>query len=158
MLLQPGSEPPADLMDSVDCLSNGSESFLSKLGAIGMLLWYFPGFLWRNPVRKGVERVERVVRHIRQQATAAGQVRVAVQGYCWGGRIAVLLAGSHPDLVDVICAAHPGGLTLPTDVDRVQIPAAFVLAGNDSTVKAPQIKLIEEAMEKKSFDHQVNSL
>jgi len=145
-------------MDSVDCLSNGSASFLSKLGAIGRLLWYFPGFLWRNPVRKGVERVERVVRHTRQQASAAGKVRVALQGYCWGGRIAVLLSGSHPDLVDVICAAHPGGLTLPIDVDRVQVPAAFVLAGNDSAVKAPQIKLIEAAMDKKSFEHQVNSL
>ena len=155
--LNVGSEPPADLMDSIDLLSNGRASFCSKLGAIGRLLWYFPGFIWRNPVSKGVERMERVIRHVRQQSTVAGQVRVAVQGYCWGGRIAVLLAGSQPDLlVDTICAAHPGGLTLPTDVDRIKIPAAFVLAGNDSAVKAPQIKLIEEALAKKSFDQQVN--
>ena len=157
ILLNVGSEPPADLMDNIDCLSNGRASFWAKLSAIGRLLWYFPGFLWRNPVSKGVERIERVIRHVRQPSNVATKVRVAVQGYCWGGRIAVLLAGRQPDLiVDTICAAHPGGLTLPTDVDKIQVPAAFVLAGNDSAVKAPQIKQIEEAMAKKSFDQQVN--
>ena len=110
ILLNLGSEPPADLMDNIDCLSNGRASFWAKLSAIGRLLWYFPGFLWRNPVSKGVDRIERVIRHVRQPSNVATKVRVAVQGYCWGGRIAVLLAGRQSDLmVDTICAAHPGG-------------------------------------------------
>ena len=40
----------------------------------------------RNPSSKGLERIERVIEELR---ASAGISKVALQGYCWGGRLAI---------------------------------------------------------------------
>lgn len=115
------------------------------------LLWYFPGFLFRNPVTKNSERIERVVAEYR---LAKGIRKVAIQGYCWGGKIAVLLA-QKPDAVDVICSAHPGGLSIPKDIDSIQRPVAFILPEKDMEIKAPQVQSIRDSLATKTFSSEV---
>jgi len=149
-----GSEIPANVMDSISNLlnlSNQQSSFFSKLGSFLRLLWYFPGFLFRNPVTKSSERIARVITEYR---LSKGIKKVAIQGYCWGGRVAVLLA-QQPDIVDVICSAHPGGLSIPNDIDCIQKPSAFILPEKDLEIKEKQIQMIKDSLSKKSFQSEV---
>lgn len=137
-------------MDNIHAVTAPNSSIFSKFYSILRLLWYFPGFLIRNPSSKGLERVERVIRTLRHDKVS----KVALQGYCWGGKIAVHLA-QKPDVVDAICSAHPGGLSLPADIDRIQKPVVFVLAEKDWEIKAPQVKIIEDTLAGKPFEHRV---
>lgn len=137
-----GSEPPADLMDNIETLTNPTQSFFSKSYSIGRLLWFTPGFLIRNSHKEGGERIAKVVQEFRQ---SRGVTKVAIQGYCWGGNIATCL-GQRTDVVDVVCSAHPSGLKIPADIEKVVKPIAFVLADLDFELTAEHKRKIEASL------------
>ncbi|KAJ3067063.1 hypothetical protein HDU98_009717 [Podochytrium sp. JEL0797] len=142
-----GSEPPADLMASVDVLSKPASIF-KKIYAFARLMWYFPPFIWRNSFAKGTTILENVISELRVKR---GIKHVAVQGYCWGGALTVKMA-QKPNVLDAACAAHPGGLKFPADIEAIQKPIYFVLPSNDREIKLPQKKIIEEVLSKKDKD------
>ncbi|KAJ3005141.1 UNVERIFIED_CONTAM: hypothetical protein HDU68_004734 [Siphonaria sp. JEL0065] len=140
-----GSEPPANLMTSIETLTSQKASFFSKMYAFGRILWYMPGFIWRNPFKKGVTILEEVIGELKEKRRVG---KVAVQGYCWGGTLSVYLA-QKPNSVDAVCAAHPGSLTFPSDIEKIQKPIYFVLPSKDHSIKPPQRKIIEDVLTKK---------
>jgi dienelactone hydrolase len=71
-----------------------------------------------------------VLPHLRAIVTALGAqgcVRVGAQGYCWGGRFAILLGGQE-QLAHVVVACHPSRVAMPQDVEALQAPALFCCA------------------------------
>lgn len=141
----------ADVMDKIEALSEPGSGFLAKVVAFFTLLWHFPGFIMRNPPAKNLARVEKVIQFYRKQ----GFKKIAVSGYCWGGRVATML-GQKKDLIDAFCANHPGGLKVPQDIDALVTPAAYVLTPDkDMQIKHPEAKALEAALDKKPFPHVV---
>ena len=148
-----GRPVPAHVMDMIEALSEPGVGFFAKVAAFFSLLWHFPGFIMRNPTAKNLAKVEKVIQFYRKQ----GFRRVAVSGYCWGGRLATYL-GQKKDLIDAFCANHPASLKLPQDIDALVVPAAFVLTPDkDIQIKHPEVKVLETALDKKSFPHLVKS-
>jgi len=140
-----GKEPPADLLGNVEALMGEGASFGTKFYSFFRLVWYFLPFIASVSPLDGVKRIENIAKELREKH---GITKIAVQGYCWGGRIAVYL-GQKPDVIDAFCAAHPGGLKLPADFEAVVKPACFVLPEKDHQIKEKQIAIIREIMQKK---------
>ena len=64
---------------------------------------------------------------------AHGIERVAVQGYCWGGRYAILGASTGGGdggqrVADLVVACHPSRVSVPKDIEAIETPALFVCA------------------------------
>ncbi|RYG63456.1 hypothetical protein EON64_15910 [archaeon] len=146
-----GNEPPADLMTSFETLSETQASVFAKSYAAMRLAWYATPFLLHNGPAGTVQKLERIVTYLR---THRGIAKIAMQGYCWGGRAAVLLA-QKKSVVDVICAAHPGGLKIPRDIELIQQPVLFILPEKDFEIKAPQVKEIEDTLQRQGGVHAV---
>lgn len=139
-----GKEPPADLLDTINSLSDNISIF-SKIYGVLRLIWYFIPFIIRVTPQDGVNRIEKVIHYLK---TNHGITHVAVQGYCWGGRIAVNLA-QKDDLIDVYTSAHPGGLSLPKDIEGLKKPGCFILPEKDFEIKEKQVALIREILKRK---------
>jgi carboxymethylenebutenolidase len=82
---------------------------------------------------------------------AADMTRVAVTGFCWGGRESWLYAARHPDLKAAIAwygplayktdALHP---TNPPDiVADLKVPVLGLYGGKDAGITAPQIEAMK---------------
>ncbi|KAI9350803.1 dienelactone hydrolase [Obelidium mucronatum] len=149
-----GSELPANIMSTI---SDSKASIFQKIYAFGQLLWYMPGFLWKNSFSKGVSILETVILELKEKRNVK---KVAVQGYCWGGSLAVKLA-QHPNTIDVACAAHPSFLQIPADIEKIQKPIFFVLPSKDHSIKEQHKNIIESVLAGKDkssengFLHQV---
>ena len=76
-----------------------------------------------------------------------GIIRLGVQGYCWGGRYAILLAGSGH--ADAFVAAHPSAVSVPADIEAVQRPGCFILAKGDQAFGAAAVKRTRAILEAK---------
>lgn len=146
-----GYEPPAELMTTFETLSDAQASVFTKSYAAMRLAWFATPFLLNNGPSGTMQRLERVVAHLRSQR---GIAKIAMQGYCWGGRAAVLLA-QKSNVVDVICAAHPGGLKIPRDIELIRQPVLFVLPEKDFEIKAAQVKEIEDTLQRQGGVHAV---
>jgi dienelactone hydrolase len=147
-----GTEVPADLMGDIENLVSNEATFASKAWAVSRLLYYFPPFAWSNPPKKSADRLEKVIVELRSQGAIK---KVAMPGYCWGGKCAVLL-GQRQGVIDVGVSIHPGGLKIPEDIEALNIPIAFLLTtGKDFQLKEPQMAQIQEILAKKgdSYEH-----
>eukprot|EP01038_Epipyxis_sp_PR26KG_P016119 gene16119-21909_t len=143
-----GTELPASLMGNIETLTGESSSFFSKIGSFGVLLWYLPMFLLRNSAADSASRVERVIAELRLTLEIN---QVAIQGYCWGGRVAIML-GQKESVVGVICPAHPGGLKYPDDFNKIIKPSCFIFAQKDFEINETRIEQIKSILETKNKD------
>jgi dienelactone hydrolase len=117
-----GGEIPPYLMNDLQVLSQGT--LLQRLFILPKVLYYFPSFMWYNSIGKGVD----VIRNVANELKPKFKQLFAV-GYCWGGSINTKL--SHEDLFNGICCAHPGQLSIPSDIDAIKTPLYFVLPDID---------------------------
>jgi len=91
-----------------------------------------------------VSILEEVIKELREKH---GIVKVGVQGYCYGGKIAVLLAGKS-DKIDVFATAHPSRLS-EEELNAIQKPGLFCCAEIDQTFTQDVRKQAEEILNKK---------
>jgi dienelactone hydrolase len=144
---------PFNLMDAIDDLGDKSAGFFKKLYAIARLLWWLPGFITRNTDKKCLGRIEAVVSEYKKR----GYKKIALQGYCFGGHKAIKIA-QKTDVVDVICAAHPGSVSVPKDIELLVKPCAFVFTPDrDMEIKHKEVDIITKVLDGKSFPHEVKS-
>lgn len=141
-----GKEPPADLLPQINSMMYGNISIFKRIYYFCRLCWYFIPFLIRVSWQDGVRRVEKISNILKRDF---GIKKVAVQGYCWGGKIAIKLAHEE-NVIDCFSSAHPGGLSLPLDIERIQKPACFILPEKDFELQSRQIQLIKEVLQMKS--------
>jgi dienelactone hydrolase len=141
-----GTEPPANLMDSIEVITEPTHSIFKKIYAIGRMLWYFPAFLYNNPKTKCISRLETVIKEYRDNR---GIKKVAMQGYCFGGGLSISM-GQKPYFIDVFCAAHPAGFDVPTTIANLIKPGAFILTPDkDMQLKHPQCDMIADLLKKR---------
>ncbi|KAJ3080095.1 hypothetical protein HK100_010230 [Physocladia obscura] len=140
-----GTEPPPELMNSFKGFTNKNSGVLVKASAVLQLARYVPGFLMRNSIPKGCDIVENVASAVKEKY---GVKFIGLQGYCWGGGIAVHLA-HKPNVVDAIAVAHPSELKLPVDIEKIQKPAYFACPEHDHAISKTDFDLIKDILSKK---------
>lgn len=74
--------------------------------------------------------------------------KLGALGFCWGGRYAVLLAGTPQ--VDAAFASHPALVSVPGDFEPVTRPLGLAVGDQDSLLSVEQVEKIKAAMEGKS--------
>lgn len=69
-------------------------------------------------------------------------------GYCWGGKHAIGLAHgaratNERPLVDCAFAAHPSGLVISDDIDRIKIPFSMAVGDADIVLGMKDVHKVE---------------
>jgi dienelactone hydrolase len=100
-------------------------------------------------------------------------LRIGAAGFCWGGYYTLLLARDEPSsrvkrhkaqtssnatlepLIDCGFVAHPSLLTVPKDIEAVNLPLSVAVGNEDSALTAPQVLQVKKILEEKEADHQV---
>jgi len=79
-----------------------------------------------------------------------GARQVAVQGYCFGGRHAILAgSGSAPD-AQAYAAAHPSRVSIPDELDATSVPGIYLLAEKDHLVGPKDIAAMQALSTKRT--------
>lgn len=126
-------------------------------------------FQIRNRFSVTFPRVERFVRAVREtEAQGVGEgtgegmgVGLGVAGYCWGGKHVTVLSslsrddgvgrkGEKRTLIDAAFTAHPGGLSLPTDIANLRAPWSMTIGDDDFVMSVDEVEKVKGALLKKS--------
>lgn len=102
------------------------------------------------------------------------KLKMGAAGFCWGGYYTILLAHDTPSsrvqrheaqtssatalepLIDCAFTAHPSLLTMPKDIEAVNLPLSVAVGNEDTAMKGPQRLQMKEILEvKKKGDHEV---
>jgi len=83
-----------------------------------------------------------------------GTNKVGVQGFCWGGRYAILagkkpFSGTEGKGVDAVYACHPSLVAIPADFEDLTVPTSLALGDKDSLLGEKEVGQIKELMEEK---------
>jgi len=135
-----GTPMPANILTYMD--TNPTEFYEQPQvkTAIGVF------FEKHGDVTPKVAIMEAVIKELKEKH---GISKVGIQGYCYGGKMAVLLAGK-PDKVDVFAIAHPS-LVSVEDLNAIQKPGLFCCAEIDQTFTQDLRNQAEEILNKKGI-------
>jgi carboxymethylenebutenolidase len=93
----------------------------------------------------------------RPEVTGAG---VGTTGYCMGGRMSMLVAGSHPDRVAAAASFHGGRIAVEDDPNSPHLLASHVVATvyvagaeNDGSYTPEQAALLEDTLTAAGVEH-----
>jgi dienelactone hydrolase len=100
-------------------------------------------------------------------------LKIGAAGFCWGGFWTIYLCNNfpstrvvrHPDqssstalepLIDCGFTAHPSSVSVPKDIDGVELPLSVAVGEEDMAMKGPLIQQMKDILEvKKKGDHEV---
>ncbi|KAJ1559993.1 hypothetical protein HK096_010435 [Nowakowskiella sp. JEL0078] len=85
---------------------------------------------------------------ISQLRGSIGVKKIALAGFCWGARYAVLLCGEEELRVDVASLFHPSAVKVQ-EYEPIKVPTIFHLAENDRYYPTEMITQTREVMAKK---------
>ncbi len=121
----------------------------------------FLPFFAVNYIGKSYPRVKAFVAALR--AAEGPDTKLAVAGYCWGGKHALLLShetigGPSPPhsqpprpLINAAFTGHPGFVSLPADLDdTVVAPVSFALGELDTSLPPSKVAAIRQLAEAKA--------
>jgi carboxymethylenebutenolidase len=89
--------------------------------------------------------------------------KVGANGYCMGGRMAVVAAETYPDKLAAVAAYHPGGLVSDTPdsphlhVNKIKARVYVGGAKNDQSFTDEQKQTFDHALTKAGVDHVVET-
>jgi len=108
--------------------STGVSRIFSTVRAVFRFITTMRQWFPKHPFPPVIEDMKRFI----AAAKAEYEVeKVAIQGYCYGGKVAVLLAGEEAPVVDAISVAHPSALEVPKDIEPIKVPSLFACAESD---------------------------
>ncbi|KAM0255011.1 hypothetical protein ACHAQJ_006239 [Trichoderma viride] len=116
--------------------------FRALCGMLPFIIYNWPTRAW--------PRVKGFFEQLRKEEGAS--LSVGAAGFCWGGKQVILLGrGDTIDgrpLIDAGFTGHPSLLSLPGDIEKLELPVSFAMGDHDQSVsvaKAESIKAIVEA-------------
>jgi dienelactone hydrolase len=111
-----------------------------------LLPWYFV-----NRIRASYPRVKTFFEALRR---ANLEMPIGAAGFCWERKHVVLLAKDKDrvdgkPLFDAGFTGHPSMLSMPGDIEKVELPVAFAIGDMDAHIPMDQVKAIKEIVENK---------
>lgn len=148
-----------------------------RLAAEGGVLAVVPDLLEGDPLpvdRVGIDLVSWMSRHsdtpkilgqLHRVVTALkadhGVRHVVAQGYCWGGKYAILAGtkGSCDEepnpFVDAFVAAHPSRVEVPSHIEAIATPGLFLFSETDKLFTPEVIGRVKSIVEANHFDVEI---
>ena len=102
-----GTAAPADLIDVV---LKPSESFLARMGQYGKMLLRIPGMIYWISTHTKARYLPIISKWFDDVRAERSLARIGAQGFCWGGRYAIIMGGAGK--VEYFVAAHPSSSTV----------------------------------------------
>jgi len=136
-------------------------------------MWMIIPWIFKNRSSVCKPRIFNFFKAIRTSPSPfpTNNLKMGAAGFCWGGYYTVLLAHDAPSsrvqrqtssadalepLIDCAFTAHPSLLTMPKDIEGVNLPLSVAVGNEDMAMKGPQILQMKEILEvKKKGDHEV---
>lgn len=139
-------------------------------------IWIGISWLFKNRSSISKPRIFNFFKAIRTSPPpfTTKSLKIGAAGFCWGGYYTVLLAHDEPSsrvqrheeqttsaaalepLIDCAFTAHPSLITMPKDIEGVNLPLSVAIGNEDMSMKGPQILQMKEILEvKKKGDHEV---
>lgn len=115
-------------------------------------MYGFATFMAYNRPGLAMPRVRAFLDSLRRNEAAA--LPIGCAGFCWGGKIVLLLAGEDAKaagkpLMDVGFTAHPSFLKLPHEVDEARVPVSIAVGDHDAQMSVPQAEQARRILEAK---------
>ncbi len=114
-------------------------------------LYGFIPWVTHNKIARAYPVVQGFFSQLRKDEDIA--VRIGVAGFCWGGKLAIMLAQEAEvdgrPLVDAVFAGHPSWLEIPGDMDKLTRPVSIAVGNKDrqlSVENADKARAIVEAL------------
>lgn len=99
-------------------------------------------------------------------------LKIGAAGFCWGGKYTIELCGNapstrvvrHPEqssstalepLIDCGFTAHPSNVSMPIDIQKVELPLSVSVGNEDMAMKGTLIMQMKDILEKKGSHHEV---
>ncbi|KAL8916990.1 MAG: hypothetical protein Q9208_008245 [Pyrenodesmia sp. 3 TL-2023] len=142
-------------MTHVNTMTDTSASYISRFFGFLKTGYVFLPWLYQNRISVAWPRILAFFTALRSSTS----LPIGAAGFCWGGRHVVVLAhGTNivngKPLIDVGYTAHPSNLTLPTDIEAVEMPLAVDQGTEDFVLNMNGVKTIEEIFEKKNGEEE----
>lgn len=89
--------------------------------------------------------------------------RIAVVGYCLGGRMVIYAAGTYPEHIAAVASFHPGGLVTDapnsphTFVPRIKARVLVAAATDDRSLPEEAKTRFEQALREARIDHRMET-
>lgn len=117
-----------------------------------LALWAVVPFMIRNRFGKTYPITKSFFEKLRKAEGSA--LPVGVAGFCWGGKLAILLShGVEVDgkpIIDAAFTGHPSGLSFPGDFEKVTVPVSVAVGDNDSQFPLETAEKMKVLVESKS--------
>ena len=115
-------------------------------------------FLYANRLSVTMPKVTEFFERLRENEAAKCPLGVA--GYCWGGKYAINLAhGAQASngclLVDCAFAAHPSGLTIPEEIEKIETPFSMAIGDLDIVMGLKEVQKVERILQSSSLECEV---
>ncbi|RSL80307.1 hypothetical protein CEP51_006696 [Fusarium floridanum] len=116
-----------------------------------LTLWAVVPFMIRNRFGKTYPIVKNFFEKLRKSEGAI--LPVGVAGFCWGGKLAILLShGVEVDgkpIIDAAFTGHPSGLSFPGDFEKVTVPLSVAVGDIDSQFPLEMAEKMNNLVESK---------
>ncbi|KAJ3011051.1 UNVERIFIED_CONTAM: hypothetical protein HDU68_001851 [Siphonaria sp. JEL0065] len=150
-----GTEPPSEMMETLEAMKAPTATMYQTTYGYLCYAYYGSRLLFWNSHAAGIKLLESVI--LEMKARHSNIKHVFIQGYCWGGSLAIKLA-QKPDLITAACSAHPGPIEFPSDIEKLQKPVYFAFAEIDDFVSAKDRETVKELLGKKNQEKPSGSL
>ncbi|BFZ63198.1 hypothetical protein YB2330_004318 [Saitoella coloradoensis] len=126
------------------------KSFFTKITDTASAIVQFGPWLFRH--RDGVTKplIESFISYIKNNTE---HQKIALVGFCWGGRHAIVFAQNPPITCSVAC--HPSNVSLPSEVYPVSAPTAIYAGSEDSMFPPSSCDTAKEVFEKLGIQYDV---
>ncbi|KAL6364614.1 hypothetical protein LRP88_02017 [Fusarium phalaenopsidis] len=117
-----------------------------------LALWAVVPFMIRNRFSKTYPITKSFFEKLRK--AEGSTLPVGVAGFCWGGKLAILLShGVEVDgkpIIDAAFTGHPSGLSFPGDFEKITVPVSVAVGDNDSQFPLKTAGKMKALVESKS--------
>ncbi|KAL2674044.1 hypothetical protein Neosp_012490 [[Neocosmospora] mangrovei] len=117
-----------------------------------LALWAVVPFMIRNRFGKTYPITKSFFEKLRK--AEGSTLPVGVAGFCWGGKLAILLShGVEVDgkpIIDAAFTGHPSALSFPSDFEKVTVPVSVAVGDNDSQFPLETAGKMKALVESKS--------
>jgi len=125
-------------------------NFFEKISWIIQLLFAMTKFLpwmYRHKHSKKLPMIHSFLKSLRDKENIK---KVGVIGYCYGGKLAIALAGEK-DKIDAYVVAHPSSLSIPADIEAIQKPGLYLCAEDDMMFNLSAKATTEKILKRKNI-------